>query len=316
MHMSKAMDVIGSGGLARIVVMLLPLMGVAVSADSSAGEIMPAMPHTVPPKQSINRSDSNAVAHAGPAGRSASQTSRCGNSQCKQCSHNDSGKGPHCNGQCQTGGCPAHCPVRPEQFGFYSTQWRSWPGQSVVQAADTTKGATPFSPPKLEVPGVDEESLLPPDKEDSDATDSGAFENDALDPSGPPPNAQPPTGPAVEPESSRQPPREQSRTEPTQPQVDPEEPPAEKKQTPQPGEENLFDEASLRVNPESIERISKRQEFNQKQSVLQWQAAQRQLAREHALRPHSSRQPYAIQPASHVEPESAVSHAPRTNPLR
>jgi len=63
-----------------------------------------------------------------------------------------------CNGQCQGGGCPANCPVRPGSFGFYGTQWRAWPTQG---AAETTglADATPVSPPKSEVPKVSEESL-------------------------------------------------------------------------------------------------------------------------------------------------------------
>ena len=324
MHVRKATTVILSRRPARIVAMLLALVGVAVPNDASANEIMaamPAMPYAAPvrQRQPLSRSDSNAVVHAGGTGHSACEngrceSGRCRNSECNQCNHTVSGKGSHCNGQCQTGGCPAHCPVRPESFGFYSTQWRTWPGQAVVQAAHT-EVATPFSPPKLEVPGVDEESLLPPVKEDSDATDSDASELDTRDSDARPPNTQEPARPAVEPESSRQSPRQQSRLEPKQPKPDPEEPPAEKKQQ-QPAEENLFDEASLRVTPESVERVSKRLEFNQKQSVLQWQAVQRQTLREQALRPLSSRQPQAIQPASHVEPEFAASHAPRTNPLR
>jgi hypothetical protein len=50
--------------------------------------------------------------------------------------------------------------VRPDVFGFYGTKWRKWPGEGVVQASNN-EAATPVRPPRTEVPGVDEESLLP-----------------------------------------------------------------------------------------------------------------------------------------------------------
>ena len=63
-----------------------------------------------------------------------------------------------CNGQCRDGGCPAHCPVRPQTFGFYGTQWRPWPTQVAEETRDV-RAATPVPPPKSAVPGIDEESL-------------------------------------------------------------------------------------------------------------------------------------------------------------
>jgi len=63
-------------------------------------------------------------------------------------------------GQCQQGYCPAHCPVRPEVFGFYGTQWRRWPGSGVHQGVND-EAATPARPPKAEVPEAAEESLQP-----------------------------------------------------------------------------------------------------------------------------------------------------------
>jgi hypothetical protein len=50
-----------------------------------------------------------------------------------------------------------YCPVRPGQFGYYGTQWRRWPGSGVVPAS-AIDAATPVAPPRLEVPGPDEES--------------------------------------------------------------------------------------------------------------------------------------------------------------
>lgn len=54
--------------------------------------------------------------------------------------------------------CPAHCPVRPEVFGFYGTQWRRWPGAGVVPTS-ATDAATPAPPGRSQVPSAAEESL-------------------------------------------------------------------------------------------------------------------------------------------------------------
>lgn len=75
---------------------------------------------------------------------------------------------PHCrtcrpvprqghHGACRGGTCHPHCPVRPQEFGFYETNWRRWPRQAVLPVANF-KDATPVRPPKSEVPGVNEES--------------------------------------------------------------------------------------------------------------------------------------------------------------
>ena len=53
-----------------------------------------------------------------------------------------------------------YCPVRPQQFGFYGTQWRRWPGSAVVQVSGT-RDAGPVSPPRSAVPGPGEESMNP-----------------------------------------------------------------------------------------------------------------------------------------------------------
>ena len=93
---------------------------------------------------------SRRVSQAGGIDRSRSDVRPCG--------HVHPVGGHRCNGQCQGGGCPANCPVRPGSFGFYGTQWRAWPTQG---AAVTTglSDATPVSPPKSEVPKLSEESL-------------------------------------------------------------------------------------------------------------------------------------------------------------
>ena len=61
---------------------------------------------------------------------------------------------------CRDGKCHPYCPVRPQEFGFYGTQWRRWPGQGIVPVANV-QAATPTRPPKSAVPNVDEESRGP-----------------------------------------------------------------------------------------------------------------------------------------------------------
>lgn len=80
---------------------------------------------------------------------------------------------PRCRGLhhagCRNGLCHPHCPVRPQEFGFYGTQWRRWPRQGVVPAGLEVP-ATPAVPPRSAVPKVNEESLLPT-PEAADGTD-------------------------------------------------------------------------------------------------------------------------------------------------
>jgi hypothetical protein len=97
-------------------------------------------------------------AHAGPCGH-------CRRSACPQCRLPGEGHGS-VHGPCHHGLCPAHCPVRPDVFGFYGTQWRKWPGAGVIQASNQDE-ATPARPPKAEVPEAAEESLQQPSDEQS-----------------------------------------------------------------------------------------------------------------------------------------------------
>ena len=101
----------------------------------------------------------HAVMPAGGAMHGQAACSQCRRSACPQCRLAEGHH--HGHAQCQHGLCPAHCPVRPEVFGFYGTRWRKWPGEGVVQASNN-EAATPARPPRAEVPGVEEESL-PPD---------------------------------------------------------------------------------------------------------------------------------------------------------
>jgi len=100
----------------------------------------------------------HAVTPAGGAGSGQSRCSQCERPACSQCRLAEGSHAGH--RQCEHGLCPAHCPVRPEVFGFYGTQWRRWPGSGVVQASNN-EAVTPARPPRAEVPGAGEESLEP-----------------------------------------------------------------------------------------------------------------------------------------------------------
>ena len=95
---------------------------------------------------------------------------------CRQCGQRGCGKcrlaGSPCNGLCEQGGCPAHCPVRPDQFGYYATRWRSWPGQNVKQVGHFDPATTPVVPPRSEVPQMADELALPNQQEEA-ASDNG-----------------------------------------------------------------------------------------------------------------------------------------------
>lgn len=137
-----------------------------------------------------------------------------------------------CRGECHGGPCRGHCPVRPDEFGFYSTQWRTWPA-AATQQPPTPETLTPVSPPRSEVPGVDQESLPLP-----------SAEGDASEP-----EAAPLPAPGIpvpdrrdrqKPEEDAAPPAEteESNSPLTEPQ-----PPAAKPATAPAEEDNLFDEA-------------------------------------------------------------------------
>ena len=96
-----------------------------------------------------------------PAGGTVSGPAKCGHCQRSACPQCRLAEGHHRgHAQCQHGLCPAHCPVRPDVFGFYGTKWRKWPSTGVVQASNN-EAAAPVRPPRAEVPAVEEESLEP-----------------------------------------------------------------------------------------------------------------------------------------------------------
>lgn len=77
----------------------------------------------------------------------------CGASGCRACRGRHGG---HHTG-CRDGKCHAHCPVRPQEFGFYGTRWRRWPDNGVMPVAHD-RAVTPVTPPKSQVPRSEEES--------------------------------------------------------------------------------------------------------------------------------------------------------------
>lgn len=134
----------------------------ASGADPTASRPAASRPAASRPAPSRSARSAPRVDHAvTPAGGAGSGQSRC--SQCERpaCSQCRLAEGSHAgHRQCEHGLCPAHCPVRPEVFGFYGTQWRKWPGSGVVQASNN-EAVTPARPPRAEVPGAGEESLEP-----------------------------------------------------------------------------------------------------------------------------------------------------------
>lgn len=63
---------------------------------------------------------------------------------------------------CRNGACAPHCPVRPDEFGYYATQWRKWP-RAATTGQPQPGDVTPAAPPKSAIPKADEESPRRPD---------------------------------------------------------------------------------------------------------------------------------------------------------
>jgi hypothetical protein len=163
----------------------------------------------------------------------------CREAHCRTCR----GGGHHGHhAGCRHGKCHPYCPVRPQEFGFYDTQWRRWPGQGVVPVANVQE-ATPVRPPKSAVPRADEESREP-----------RADELPAPEPS---PAAAVPNAPAAEPAPPAEPIREPAAVPAPLPGEEPRVPgrsPADEPAAPSPpaappaqqpaADANLFDESA------------------------------------------------------------------------
>jgi hypothetical protein len=181
------------------------------------------------------------------------------------------GHGGHAGAACRGGHCDDHCVVRPDRFGFYETQWRQWPGASVVQAAGVEQ-LTPASPPRLQLPSEKEESLDPKAAVefgvDEPLEGPDATTLPGLGPIVPPPQQRPPAAKPLDAREPRtvpdenverpsdkpaQPPLKPATTErteqPEQQEAEPESKPEPKKPsapaTPS-ADDNLFDEAAHR----------------------------------------------------------------------
>ncbi len=147
-----------------------------------------------------------------------------------------------------------YCPVRPQQFGYYGTRWRRWPGQEIMQVSDE-RAAAPAQPPRSEVPGANEESMTPRTIEPP--ADAGGAELPATVPEPEPaaarpepelpPRAEPGPMPAAPPKSEPTPSAKGPAGEPEPPsRPRPDATPApELERTPEtkpePAEENLFE---------------------------------------------------------------------------
>lgn len=199
------------------------------SLGAGAAEPSPRPPRTRPAMVD------HAVVPAGGACRG------CRESHCRTCR----GGGHHGHhAGCRDGKCHPYCPVRPQEFGFYDTQWRRWPGQGVAPAAHVQE-ATPVRPPKSAVPRADEESREP--RADELPTPEPATA--AAVPNAPAAEAAPPAAEAIrEPAAEPAPlpveePGVPGRSTAAEPAAPP--PPAERPAKQPPADANLFDESAI-----------------------------------------------------------------------
>lgn len=249
----------------------------------------------------------------------------CQNGQCaagKQHQHHAGRCEGRCaNGGCGKPGCPAQCPVRPDRFGFYGTQWRSWPGQGVVQAS-FTDAATPVLPPKSEIPAADEESpqsALELPMDETPRTEESRDEAPAAEPL--PPAKVPAPLPAEEKglEPLESPFADEPAAKPDMRKPGAQEPAIEKPATPA-ADENLFDEASHRRRRHellaSLQQSAMRTELA-RQEALRQQARQAHAAAISSLPPADAMAaPSAVRTVAHEEPVTPSKTPARGNPLR
>lgn len=217
-----------------------------------------------------------------------------------------------CRGDCRGGTCPANCPVRPDEFGFYETQWRTWPSVTTRQPA-APEAVTPVSPPKSEVPSADEESLplatAAPDFPADTAAPLPAPRIPVPD-RRPQPPAETPRGEAAErdlPAPSEPEPLPQQEEEPAAP-AKPALPAIPAVPAVPPEEENLFDEAGRRLPRAAVLAVVNSKANRQRAD--KGRAAQRSADQAAA---DASLEPLVL--AGHEEPVAPLS--PRGgNPLR
>lgn len=170
------------------------------------------------------------VVPAGGVHQRVTKGDSCERADCPQCQARKHSR--HHSGGPEIPGCPAHCPVRPDRFGYYQTNWRRWPGNA-VKPASFEEQAVPISPPKSVVPGIDEEGGAA-----DEAMEEEGGEADTL----PEPNAAAPRSGAAEPEKSAAPAEPVPPVTPA-PVVEKEEPSAPKPPKPK-AADDLFEPSS------------------------------------------------------------------------
>jgi hypothetical protein len=294
---------------------IIMLLGAA--RPVAASEIMAAVPPGAAPPAPTK-------SHAGERQTGGNcQSGQCGRSKQHQ-PHGDRCEGRCANGNCGKPGCPAQCPVRPDRFGFYGTQWRVWPGQGVVQAS-FTEAATPVRPPKSEIPGADEESPQSAAEVPADEESRDEESREDMPAAEPLPSPKAPAAPPVQPpvkkkdaEPLESPFADEPAAEPDVQKPAAEEPALEKPATPA-AEENLFDEASHRRRRHellaSLQQSAMRSELA-RQEALRQQARQTQSGAMTGLPPAGeTATPSAVRTVAHEEPVPP-SEPPRGNPLR
>lgn len=257
----------------------------ACGGVAAASEVLPAVPRAAESPVSVHEiADTIEVGTRG-SGRTP-RHAHGGACSGPRCSHGRCSHGACRHGGCEVPGCPANCPVRPASFGFYGTQWRTWPGQAPIEPARVERAA-PVMPPKSEVPGADEESPVP---------GGGQTEEDPGAPGatdGPPRDREP---------SMLPPPDAERRSDANLPEepgepMPPEEKPADgKPATEKSDEANLFDEASLQ------RRGLARREMLAQVAVQQERLRREAQRRQEALLQHVPAAGAAVRQSSHVEP--------------
>lgn len=135
-------------GMAFRIVLTLGVVACSAAPFAGLDVVQAAAPNPAVPKRIVDP----AVVPAGAMG-----CTNCGTA----CGGQGRLHGHHGHHQgCRDGQCVPYCPVRPDRYGFYGTQWRRWPGQQILQVSNNQE-ATPVAPPRSEVPDADEESMNP-----------------------------------------------------------------------------------------------------------------------------------------------------------
>jgi hypothetical protein len=218
---------------------LLPAPIGSVAASEVMSALTEAARHPVAPN---DVSDTMDVGTRGP-GRPArsGHGGRCAGCEGRPCADGRCSHGACRHDGCGNPGCPAHCPVRPASFGYYGTQWRTWPGQG-IELVTRVERAAPVMPPKSEVPtAADEAPVRGLDSAPSDTADAAPTEPRRRDPEPstlPPPDADEPSKPDSPAQSGKDR-NDKDRDERAQP--DEARPGKEKSEG-----DNLFDESNLR----------------------------------------------------------------------